>query len=127
MDETKWPLLTELGSSAEENVNRDPNITLIKLRLFGGKIAIFIMTEEGLPEPEQFEDRRPQVRLQKIRESKLVPEEIISKLHTLRMVGNKAVHENYSDPDHAYYLLLKAFEIGIWLMQTYFIPAPPVF
>jgi uncharacterized protein YaaW (UPF0174 family) len=125
----KWPDLAEIGYLAEMNLDRDPNTVLTKLRLFGELTTIQIMKEEGLPEPMTWEDRRFWVRLLKIRDYKVVPEFILDHLHALRMAGNKANHENYGDPHLAAAMLLKAFAIGVWLMQTYGPPdfVPPEF
>jgi type I restriction enzyme R subunit len=45
--EEKWPVLANLGETAEKNPHHDPNTSLIKLRMYGE----MMVTLEKLPEP----------------------------------------------------------------------------
>lgn len=47
----KWPVLADLGEMAEHNLYRDPNTTLIKLRIFTESMARIILACENLAEP----------------------------------------------------------------------------
>ena len=112
----RWPLLANLGEGAERNLHHDPNITIVKLRQYGEKMAQIIYAEEKLdgPEPKiQFD------RLRILQRKAGLPKESISMFHSLRREGNDAVHDVVGTVREAKDLLRMAFHLGVWFMQTY--------
>ena len=48
-----------------------------------------------------------------------VPRVVVSKLHTLRIQGNKAAHGETVLPQSAVWLLQEAYELGSWMLLNY--------
>ena len=101
--------LYRIALAAERNYPDDPNTTMSKLRIFAETIA------KKLAKALKIE--RTETQLDIIRELARVPgisDEIVQVFHTLRKVGNKAVHEYHDDlPDAAMSLRL-AHKLGGW-------------
>src|SRR6202045_1539245 len=84
-----WPELAELGGFAEAYVHADPASALVKLRLFAENLTKDIYRDLRLPKPDlpTFVDL-----LNNQAFSAITPRVILSKLHALRIHGNKAAH-----------------------------------
>ncbi|MFD1361053.1 type I restriction-modification system endonuclease [Lentibacillus salinarum] len=111
-----WPLLANLGETAERNVHQDPNTTLIKLRLFGESVTKYMYALEELNEPYEL---RQVDRLSELSREDLLNHDLYEILNTIRRKGNKAVHEGYGTTEEASGLLHMAFRLSIWFMQVY--------
>ncbi|MGF7184102.1 type I restriction enzyme R subunit [Desulfitispora alkaliphila] len=112
-----WTNLANLAEIAERNVYVDPNTTLVKLRMFGETLSKYIVALEGMTEAS---DLSQVDRLGILKRDELVTDELLDMLHTLRKIGNKAVHEpGYGSTDEAKTLLQLAFRISVWFMQVY--------
>ena len=101
--------LYKIALAAEKNYPDDPNTTMSKLRIFGESVA------KHIGKALQFESTEKQVDL--IRELAKVPsidDSIINVLHSLRKIGNRAVHEYHNDLDDAAMSLRLAFRLSIW-------------
>ena len=112
----KWPILNSLGELAENNLYTDPNTTLIKLRMFGEKIVDYMFVYDKLDEPD---DNRQMKKLAILKREDLIDQKMLDIFHTLRMVGNQAVHEVYDSLAEAKTALSMAFKAGVWFMQVY--------
>lgn len=113
-----WNILSNLAEMAERNVYIDPNTSLIKLRMFGETITKYIFAFEEL----QLSDRATQDdRLRLLKQEDLLTQELLDILHAIRMIGNKANHEEgiYGTTEEAKTLLNMAFRLSIWFMQVY--------
>ncbi len=112
----EWILLKKLGKQAEENVYRDPNITLIKMRLFAEQITEAIFSIENMDNSYL----RTQVdKLKKLERSSLIEGEIVSVFHNIRKIGNKAAHDNYGSKNDAMYILKQAHFLMNWFLEVY--------
>ena len=112
-----WPILSNLGETAEKNVYNDPGTTLIKLRMFGETLTKYIYAFEELDETY---DTRQVDRLHTLKSDGLINNELFEILDTIRRKGNKAVHEaGYGSAKEASTLLRLAFRLGVWFMQVY--------
>ncbi|SJZ78159.1 DUF4145 domain-containing protein [Selenihalanaerobacter shriftii] len=112
----EWPTLSDLGELAEQNLYRDPNTTLVKLRMFGEQIVDYIFAYDNLEEP--VEDSQFN-RLKILEREELITGEILEIFHTLRQEGNEAVHNSYGTLEDAKTVLSLAFRLGVWFMQIY--------
>lgn len=112
----KIPILANIGKQAENNLYIDPNTTLTKMRLFCEKLVEFIFFEEGLEKPynDSLNDRLKILKFQSI-----LPDDEISFLHKIKNLGNKAVHEGYSDLESALLSVQLAYRITKHIAYSY--------
>ncbi|HFQ5206912.1 TPA: type I restriction-modification system endonuclease [Vibrio vulnificus] len=94
--------------SAEQNLHNDPNITMVKTRMFGEMCAQSIATGMNIALPEQQIDL-----IKALRETNKLSS-IIDPFEQLRIVGNKAVHKNYANPNDALRILALSHHIAFW-------------
>jgi type I restriction enzyme, R subunit len=112
---SKWPELAGLGGFAEAYAHSDPIGAIGKLRTFCEQAAKLIRDELRLPRLfrpnliDLLDD--PSFR-------SAVPAVVVSKMHALRIEGNRAVHGNQGDATTALRLIKDAFDLGRWLHLT---------
>jgi type I restriction enzyme, R subunit len=112
-----WNDLYEIAKSAEKCVLTEPNTTLIKLRLYSELITKYLFTYEELNESYRMNQKE---RIEFLLKKDIVSDEIFNILDTLRIRGNKAVHEaNYGPFMETKHLLRRAFYLGGWFNQLY--------
>ena len=111
-----WSELAALGGFAEAYVHADPASTLVKLRLFAENLTKDIYRDLKLPKPEQpsFVDL-----LKNDAFAAIMPKVVLSKLHALRIHGNKAAHGEPVRDQHALWLLKEAHDLARWLCIQY--------
>lgn len=111
-----WGDLATLGTFAEQYANPDPQSAVAKLRTFAEQIVLFIYHKHGLPKPYQ-----PNLNdlLTATTFIQAVPRVIVSKLHTLRIQGNKGAHGETVLPQSAVMLVQEAHELGRWMHLNY--------
>jgi superfamily I DNA and RNA helicase len=112
----KWPNLAELAELAEENLYQDPNTTIIKLRMFTEQIVDYIFAYDNLEEPEENSFFN---KLKLLEREDLIKNEIENIFHTLRIEGNKGVHESLDSLETAKTLLSLSHKLAVWFMQVY--------
>jgi len=112
-----FPVLAQIGSTAEEYLYSDPNSCLIKLGLLGETIVNLMMQLDGIQPPSY--DNTHANRIKLLKGQGLLPREIDDILYSLRMARNKAVHANYDSLEQCKVLMGMAHELSIWFMQTY--------
>lgn len=113
----RWEILSNLGEMAERNLFIDPNTSIIKLRMFGETMTKFICALEEMDETKELTQVE---RLSQLKRDDLITDEIDDYLHTLRKIGNKAVHESgYGSTREAQALSHLAFRLSVWFMQVY--------
>ncbi|MFV1966604.1 MAG: DEAD/DEAH box helicase family protein [Pirellulaceae bacterium] len=107
----KWEALAALAAFAERYADADPASALVKLRSFAEEIVQTIFHSHGLVKP-------PQANLHDLLTthsfSQIVPRVVISKLHSLRIQGNKAAHGEQFPANAAKLMLKEAFELARW-------------
>src|SRR5271165_3280691 len=108
--------LVRLGALAERYFKEDPNTCLIKLRQFGELLAQLTAAKAGfLTSPEE-----PQADLlRRLKFDRIVPREVGDLFHHLRLVGNRATHENEGSHAEALTALKVGRELGIWFHRTF--------
>jgi type I restriction enzyme R subunit len=111
-----WADLADLGALAEQYAHPDPQSAAAKLRTFAEQIVLFIYHRHGLPRPYQ-----PNLNdlLTAATFVQAVPRVIVSKLHTLRIQGNKGAHGESVLPQSAIMLLQETHELGRWMHLNY--------
>lgn len=111
----QWPKLHKLGTQAESYVHVDPQVALFKLRCFAEILVTTLYQDWGLTSPATnfFEMLTAQVFREK------VDRIILQKLHTIRTVGNNAVHGANAASSDAARLLQDAYLLGKWLYLTH--------
>ena len=107
----KRPELATLGGFAERYVATDPSSALVKLRTLAEQVVETIYDERRLERPYRANlfDLLGTAEFQQV-----VPRVVISKLHTLRMRGNRAAHSNEADENLARELLRQAHDVAQW-------------
>lgn len=113
----KWPILAQLGKTAENYIYTDSNSALIKLGLFAEKIVNLMFELDGLEAPKI--DNTHLNRIKILKNEGLIPKDIDDILYILRTSRNKAVHEGYESLEKAKILLEMTFKLSVWFMQTY--------
>lgn len=112
----KWDILANLGETAESNVFRDPNTTLMKLRIFAETLTKFVLAYEEINETY---DTKQIDRIQTLRRDDLITPELEDILQTIRKKGNKAMHEGYGTQKEAEALSQMSFRLAVWFMEVY--------
>lgn len=112
----KWNELADIAGFAEQYVHVDPSSALVKLRQFCEQTVHFIYAEHGLSHAYQsgLNDL-----LQEFSFKQAVPRVVISKLHSLRVHGNKAAHGEDVGTRDSRWLLQECHDLAKWLALTY--------
>ena len=110
------PDLALLADFAEEYIYSDPASSLVKLRSFTENAVKKIYDELGLNDLEN------DTLMELMRNEDFVQSlssELISKLHSLRINGNKAAHGQKISTQTAKWLLREAHDISKWLYLSF--------
>lgn len=108
--------LAELGKQAESYLFNDPQTTAFKLRAFSELLVEYICSHLDI----ELDARSSQLdRLKDWKLKQAVPEDILGKLHSVRKLGNKAVHNELDVSVYdATWLIEECYLIGRWFIQT---------
>lgn len=112
----RWKELADLAALAEHHAHIDPSSAAVKLRTFAEQVVYFIYHHHGLP-------RSPQSSLNDLLTgasfNEVVPRVVLSKLHSLRIQGNKAAHGESIQASRVVWVLQEAHELSRWMHLTY--------
>ncbi len=113
------PQLFRLGLLGEAYFAADPNTTKIKLRQFAELLAQLSAARFGLEVSTQdpFTDI-----LRRLKLEAGIAREVSELFHTLRVIGNQAVHELKGDHSSALAGLKIARQLGIWFHRSFYEP-----
>lgn len=108
--------LAALGGFAEHYAFNDPAGSLAKLRLFTERVVDLVYDTFRLPKPYQ-----PNLNdlLNEDAFRTRIPSVVQTKLHALRIHGNKAVHANQGTTPTALAMVREAFDIARWVFVTF--------
>jgi type I restriction enzyme, R subunit len=111
-----FPILFNIGQSAEYNLHSDPEICLIKLRQFGERLTDLMFDEHGLnfPQENNFHSR-----IKTLEFERLLPIAVKDLLFAIKEKGNIAVHQNRGTAADARHTLFSAFKVAKWFYETY--------
>ncbi|MBE0448650.1 MAG: AAA family ATPase [Actinobacteria bacterium] len=114
--QTRWPQLYEHASFAEQYAHTDPHTAIVKLRCFAEQLVGILYRELNLPCERSdgfFEKLKSDIFIE------VIDEQILEKLHAIRMLGNKAAHGRNVYSNDALALLRDSYLIGQWMFKTY--------
>ncbi|AEI49713.1 type I restriction-modification system endonuclease [Runella slithyformis] len=112
----EFPILFNIGVSAENYLHRDPVYCLSKLRLFGEKLTQLLFEEHALEFPR---DNSFHNQLVMLSEEDILPTVVKDMLFLLKKKGNIAVHDSKGSLREAKEALESVFLIGKWYYTTY--------
>lgn len=115
--QTAFPILAQIGSTAEKYVYSDANSALIKLGMFGETVVNLMLKLDKLDQPEFDNTHANRIRL--LKRNGLIPSDIGEILYALRTTRNDAIHANFEDKDKCKTLLQMSYTLAVWFMQTY--------
>lgn len=118
--------LVTLPALAERYFKDDPSTCLIKMRQFGEALAQQLAARSGLLETP---DETQVDLLRRLKYERAAPQEIFDLFHQIRVVGNRATHENVGNHREALANLKIGRQLAIWFHRTFgadpkFSPAP---
>lgn len=108
--------LALIPSLAERYFQDDPNTCLIKLRQFGEMLAGQLAARTGLLEAK---DESQVDLLRRLKYERAAPTQVFDLFHQLRIVGNRAIHEQVGDHGEALANLKIARQLAIWFHRTF--------
>lgn len=112
-----FPILAQLGETAENYLYSDANSCLMKLGMIGETMVHQMMQLDQIPEPSY--DNTHANRIKLLKKEGLLPKDIDDILYALRMARNKAVHANYDSFEDCKTLLRMVHSLAVWFEQTY--------
>lgn len=115
--EREFPLLFNLGKSAEFLYHHDPPSCLTKLRLFGEKLTLKLFEEHALELP-RYDDNQNN-RLKQLEAEGILPFLMKNLFDLIRKKGNHAAHADTGSTRDAREALQTAFKIAKWFYETY--------
>ncbi|MEO6563651.1 MAG: DEAD/DEAH box helicase family protein [Nitrosospira sp.] len=108
--------LAALAGFAEHYAFNDPASSLAKLRLFAERVTDLIFDTFQLPKP--FKPNLNDLLNEDALRAR-VPAVVQTKLHALRINGNKAIHANQGTTLTALAMVREAFDIARWIFVTF--------
>lgn len=112
----KWEALANIAGFAEQYVHADPASALVKLRQFCEQVVEHIYAFHQLHKP--FQSGLNDL-MQDFTFKQTVPPVVLSKLHSLRVQGNKAAHGEEVGTPQSRWILQEAYDISKWVVLTY--------
>ncbi|QMU30504.1 type I restriction-modification system endonuclease [Adhaeribacter radiodurans] len=114
--EEEFPILFNIGQSAEFYLHQDPVASLFKIRLFGERLTEKLFEEHNLqfPYENSFHNRIKTLELERV-----LPTNIKDLFFHIKEKGNVAVHQNKGSIDDAKHGLFSAFKLSKWFYETY--------
>ena len=111
-----WEALANIAGFAEQYAHADPASALVKLRQFCEQVVEHIYAFHKLRKPYQagLNDL-----MQDYTFIQTVPSVVLSKLHSLRVQGNKAAHGEEVGTPQSRWILQEAYDISKWIVLTY--------
>jgi type I restriction enzyme, R subunit len=109
--EKEFPILFNITSSAEFNLQTDPVTALFKLRQFGEKLTVYIFDTHSLDTPAEdtFHNR-----IRALEDEGILQFNVASLLNNIKHRGNIAVHQSKGSVEDAKTILFSAFKLGKW-------------
>ncbi len=111
-----FPLLFNLGESAEYYLHSDSAVSLVKQRQFGERVAAFLMNRYGIaPLPDNsFHNQLKELKYQRV-----LPLQVADLLFLIKDKGNKAAHDSRGTVAEAEETLMACFRVGQWMAKVH--------
>jgi type I restriction enzyme R subunit len=113
--------LADLGGFAETYAFSDPSSSLVKLRQLAETVVQGIYSDLKLERPYQ---ANLNDLLNEDAFRRAVPHVVLNKIHSIRILGNKAAHGDQCSDRDALSALQQAFDLVRWLYVTFYKGAP---
>ena len=113
----RLPELAVLADYAESYVHSDPASCLVKLRSYTEQTVNIIYKELNITNPES------STLIDLMQNNSFVesiPKEVLGKLHSLRINGNKAAHGQNLTEDNSKWLLREAHDVARWMHLSFY-------
>ncbi|MDH5671160.1 MAG: type I restriction-modification system endonuclease [Myxococcales bacterium] len=108
--------LAVLGTLAERSFHRDPVATLMRLRQLCEALAEEAAAHAGF----YVDEREDQLnRLRRLSDARVLPREVADVFHSIRKLGNAAVHDGLGDAGAALHALKRTRALSVWFHQTF--------
>lgn len=107
----RWPLLAKNGAYSEKYFYTDTNSSMLKLRLFAEELINYVLTIYNL-NVEKNAVQKDKIDL--LTRVEGINPGVIDLFHIIRINGNKAAHEAFSDMKEAAECLKAAFKLACW-------------
>lgn len=107
--------LASLGGLAEAYSNSDPASALVKLRSFAEQSVAQIYQQYRLSRPLET-NLYDLITYDPF--TSVIPSEVLSKFHSLRIQGNKAAHGDKGSTETAKWILREAHALACWMYET---------
>ncbi|MEJ8756794.1 type I restriction-modification system endonuclease [Pontibacter sp. H259] len=114
--EEEFPILFNIGQSAEFYLHQDPVASLFKIRLFAERMTEKLFEEHALDFPYENSQHN---RLKTLEFEKVLPANIKDLFFHIKDKGNVAVHQNKGTAEDAKHSLFLAFKLSKWFYETY--------
>ena len=111
--EKDFPVLAQLGKTAEKYLYSDSNSCLMKLGMIGETIVNLMFTYDRINLPQE---NSAVERINVLAREGLLTRDLVDIFHALRKIRNKAVHENYESVSDGKALLQMAYSLCEWLL-----------
>ncbi|MFN5967175.1 MAG: DUF4145 domain-containing protein [Pseudanabaena sp.] len=109
--------LVQIATHAERYFHDDSNTCIIKLRQYAERLAKLIAANTGL---YQAPDEAQAELLKRLKLEGILPSEVADLFHSIRISGNRAVHNfRNTDRQEALTLIKNARHLGIWFHRTF--------
>ncbi|MFI3176137.1 MAG: type I restriction-modification system endonuclease [Eubacteriales bacterium] len=115
--EQEFPVLYQVGSTAEKYLYSDANSCLIKLGMFGETVVNLMLKLDKI-EPPTYDNTHAN-RIKLLKREGMIPREIDDILYSLRKNRNDAIHANYDNVEQCKILLQMCFHLGSWFGEVY--------
>lgn len=109
--------LHRLGVLAERFFADDANTSLIKCRQFMEFMVKEVAARSGIYQPEERDTVNDLLR--KLKSQGILAREVTDVLHTLRKLGNRAVHSHSGASSDALSALKLCFTLGVWYRRSF--------
>ena len=113
----EWTDIFDIIIDIEKNLYVSPNISLIKLRQLEEIVMKHIIKYKKLP--INFEELGLKKTIDILVTQGTIPKNFFELLNEIRLLGNKAAHDNYSDLSKANQLLESVIELIAWFVSYY--------
>jgi type I restriction enzyme R subunit len=113
---TEYPILYNVGRSAELHLYSDPVTTLFKLRQFEERMLDLVFKEHLLAFPRE---NTVHNKIKTLDFEGVLPLSVRDLLNTIKEKGNIAVHQGKGTTEEALQTLRSTFKVAKWFFETY--------
>jgi type I restriction enzyme R subunit len=113
---TIWPMLGDLGESAESSFVSEPQTAVVALGTWAEVVTRYVLTYESSPEPV---DGAQRSRLNALSAAGMIPDTLLPLFHALRRDAELATRDAAATADLGIIPLRFAYRLAVWFGRTY--------